>query len=70
MWKIASDIVNRIFEYLPNVEGEKSLTKELLTRCFMHGKSNAKISKRISKGYYCVDHVIWTVLHVEIGIKF
>ena len=50
MRKITSDIVNRIFEHLPTVEEEKSLTKDVLIKCFMYGKSNAKISKKITKG--------------------
>ena len=49
MWKIAKDVVNRIFDALPSVEEEKSLTKDLLIRCFLQGKSDARPLKAVAK---------------------
>ena len=39
MWKIASDLVNRMFHGLANTEENQTLTKDVLIKCALTGKS-------------------------------
>eukprot|EP00092_Neocalanus_flemingeri_P001402 GFUD01001496.1.p1 GENE.GFUD01001496.1~~GFUD01001496.1.p1 ORF type:complete len:344 (+),score=75.50 GFUD01001496.1:211-1242(+) len=43
MYKVAKDCCYRMFSKLPQIEDEVSMTKELLTRCFVEGQSEGLI---------------------------
>ena len=50
MWKMACDVVIRIFDAIAMIDDEKkSLTKDHLIQCFLLGKSNINYLKAITK---------------------
>ena len=40
MWKLAADVVYRMFDGLANIEEHQNLTKDLIIKCVLMGQSN------------------------------